>query len=53
MYDGHWLVLRFTDGHEARIGWADANGSTQKQGRPFLENLDVRLIVAGASITGR
>ena len=52
MHDGHWLIIRFTDGHEARIGWADANGSTQNQGRPFLQNLDVKIQIAGASISG-
>ena len=52
MYDDHWLVIRTVCGHEARIGWADANGSTQNQGRPFLENLDVKIAILGASLTG-
>lgn len=51
MIDGTWLIIRFTDGHEAKIGWQDASGN-QVQGEPFLENLDVRVFVAGASIGG-
>ena len=50
MIDGTWLIIRFTDGHEARIGWQDKSGN-QIQGEPFLENLDVRIFVAGAQLT--
>jgi len=50
MEDGVWLIIRFTDGHEARIGWAD--GDKQLKGSPFLENLDVKIQIAGASISG-
>jgi len=46
--DGQWLLIRFTDGHEARIGWQDAAGN-QLKGEPFLENLDVRIQLVGAS----
>ena len=51
--DGEWLILRFTDGHEARIGWQDTHGN-QLKGEPFLENLDVKvaLVGASASVTG-
>ena len=52
MKDGTWLVLRFTDGHEARIGWQDASGN-QVKGEPFLENLDVRIVVPGAASVGK
>ena len=51
MKDGEWLILRFTDGHEARIGWQDTSGN-QLKGEPFLENLDARIFVAGAGLTG-
>ena len=51
MEDGQWLILRFTDGHEAKIGWQDAAGN-QLRGSPFLENLDVKIFVAGAGLTG-
>lgn len=47
LMDGTWLILRFTDGHEARIGWQDTSGN-QLKGEPFLENLDVRILVLGA-----
>ena len=50
--DGTWLVVRFTDGHEARIGWQDASGN-QVKGSPFLENLDVRIAISGANAFGR
>lgn len=49
--DGVWLILRFTDGHEARIGWQDVHGN-QLKGEPFLENLDVKIAVLGASVSG-
>lgn len=49
--DGTWLYLRFTDGHEARIGWQDKHGN-QLQGSPFLENLDVRIAIVGADVGG-
>jgi hypothetical protein len=51
MMDGTWLILRFTDGHEAKIGWQDKSGN-QLQGEPFLENLDVRIMVPGAKLSG-
>ena len=51
MMDGTWLILRFTDGHEARIGWQDTSGN-QLKGEPFLENLDVKIMVAGAGLSG-
>ena len=51
MMDGTWLILRFTDGHEARIGWQDTSGN-QLKGEPFLENLDVRIFIAGAGLSG-
>lgn len=50
MRDGQWLILRFTDGHEARIGWQ--HGGNQVLGEPFLENLDARIFVPGAGLTG-
>jgi len=49
--DGTWLILRFTDGHEARIGFQDIHGN-QLKGEPFLENLDVRIQIAGVSLNG-
>lgn len=51
MIDGTYLIVRFTDGHEARIGWQDKSGN-QLQGEPFLENLDVKIFVQGAGFTG-
>ena len=51
MRDGVWLILRFTDGHEARIGWQDTHGN-QLKGEPFLENLDARIFIAGAGFSG-
>ena len=51
MMDGTWLILRFTDGHEARIGWQDTSGN-QLKGEPFLENLDVKILIQGASLKG-
>ena len=50
MRDGVWLILRFTDGHEARIGWQ--HSGNQVLGEPFLENLDARIFVPGAGLTG-
>ena len=47
--DGTWLIVRFTDGHEARIGWQDKSGN-KLQGEPFLENLDVRIVLQGADL---
>ena len=49
--DGTWLIIRFTDGHEARIGWQDTAGN-QLRGDPFLENLDVRITLPGVAMTG-
>ena len=51
MIDGTWLIIRFTDGHEARIGWQDTSGN-QLKGEPFLENLDVKVFIAGAGMAG-
>ncbi len=51
MRDGMFLIIRFTDGHEARIGWQDKSGN-QLAGDPFLENLDVRIFVPGAGFSG-
>ena len=45
--DGEYLWLQFTDGHRACIGWQDASGNKLK-GEPFLERLDVRVMLAGA-----
>jgi len=50
MRDGQWLIIRFTDGHEARIGWQ--HSGNQVLGEPFLENLDARIFIAGAGLTG-
>jgi len=50
MRDGQWLIIRFTDGHEARIGWQ--HSGNQVLGEPFLENLDVRIFISGAGLTG-
>jgi hypothetical protein len=49
--DGTWLIIRFTDGHEARLGWQDVHGN-QLKGEPFLENLDVKIQIVGASLSG-
>ena len=51
MRDGQWLIVRFTDGHEARIGWQDIQGN-QLKGDPFLENMDVKILVPGAGFSG-
>lgn len=51
LIDGTWLVIRFTDGHEAVIGYQDKSGN-QVQGEPFLERLDVRIQLVGASLAG-
>jgi len=51
MQDGTWLIVRCTDGHEARIGWQDKNGN-QLKGSAFLENLDVRVCISGAGLSG-
>ena len=52
LIDGTWLIIRCTDGHEARIGWQDASGN-QLKGEPFLENLDVRVFIQGADLSGK
>ena len=49
MRDGMWLIIRFTDGHEARIGWQ--HSGNQVKGEPFLENMDARIVVSGAGFT--
>ena len=51
MRDGLWLIIRTTDGHEARIGWQDPSGN-QLKGDPFIENMDARIIVSGAGFSG-
>ena len=51
LQDGTYLILRFTDGHEAKIGWQDASGN-QIKGSPFLENLDVKVQIVGAGLSG-
>jgi len=51
LIDGTWLIIRFTDGHEARIGWQNKSGN-QIKGEPFLENLDVKIQLVGASLSG-
>lgn len=48
--DGIWLILVFHDGHRARIGWQDTSGN-QLKGEPFIENMDVTIQIAGASLT--
>ena len=52
LIDGEWLIIRFTDGHEARIGWQDKSGN-QIKGEPFLENLDVKIFISGAGMSGQ
>jgi hypothetical protein len=52
MRDGLYLIIRCTDGHEARIGWQDTHGN-QLKGDPFLENLDVKIAVPGAGFAGK
>jgi len=52
MIDGEMLVLRFTDGHEAVIGWQDKSGN-KLSGEPYLERLDVRIFVPGAGMGGK
>ena len=49
--DGTWLILVFDCGHRCRIGWQDVKGN-QIKGEPFTENLDVRVQLTGASLTG-
>ena len=51
LMDGVWLILVFTDGHQARIGWQDSAGN-QLKGEPFLENLDAKVQIVGASVSG-
>lgn len=46
--NGAFVVLTFTDGHEAWIGLQDAAGN-QVKGEPFLHRLDARIVLAGAS----
>ena len=49
--DDTWLILRFTDGHECRIGWQDTHGN-QLKGEPFTENMDVTIALTGAGLIG-
>jgi hypothetical protein len=51
MRDGMFLIIRCTDGHEARIGWQDTSGN-QLKGDPFLERLDVRVVAPSAAVAG-
>lgn len=46
--DGEWLIIRTVCGHEAKIGWQDTKGN-KLLGEPFVENMDVRIFVQGAS----
>jgi hypothetical protein len=50
--DGTWLILVFTDGHRAKIGFQDTHGN-QLKGEPFIENLDVKIQLVGASLSGK
>ena len=52
LIDGTNLVIRFTDGHEAVLGWQDKSGN-RLNGEPFLETLNVRLVLPGAAIVGK
>jgi hypothetical protein len=36
--EGHWLIIRFWDSHEARIGWQNSSGN-QIDGKPFAYNM--------------
>lgn len=49
--DGTFLIIRTTDGHDFRIGWQDTSGN-QLKGEPFMENLDVTVVLKGASLSG-
>ena len=49
--DGLWLYICTTDGHRYKIGWQDTSGN-QLKGEPFLENLDVRVCISGAGLSG-
>ena len=51
MIDGEFLILRFTDGHEAKIGWQDKSGN-KLMGEPYLQRLDVRIFISGAGLSG-
>ena len=44
-----FLVIATTDNHHYRVGWQDKAGNILK-GEPFLENLDIKLILPTASI---
>ena len=41
--------MQFRNKPEARIGWVDEQ-QEQLVGEPFLENLDVRVVLVGAEI---
>ena len=47
--DGTWLILKTTCGHEYRIGFQDIHGN-QLKGEPFVENLDVTVVLIGAGV---
>lgn len=51
LMDGTWLILKFVDGHEMKVGWQDASGN-QLKGSPFCESLDVKIQLFGASLSG-
>jgi len=51
MMDGEYLIIRTPCQHEARIGWQCASGN-KLFGSPYLENLDVKIQLQGASLTG-
>lgn len=49
--NGEFLLLKFTDGHEAWIGWQDAAGNALK-GEPYLERLDATIRLPGLGSDG-
>ncbi|KKK52697.1 hypothetical protein LCGC14_3102320 [marine sediment metagenome] len=49
--DGLRLYICTTDGHRYPIGWQDIHGNELK-GEPFLERLDVNIVLTGAGLTG-
>ena len=50
--DGEWLICVTTCGHRAKIGWQDIHGN-QLKGSPFLENMDVDIVLPGIQIGGK
>jgi len=51
LIDGVHLILRFTDGHELKVGWQDSNGN-QLKGTPFCESMDVKITLEGIQMGG-